>query len=173
VGLGLRRCPILNQDALLPKAVANGTREFAKNKGLEVVFFEPYPNGMADFAGILNKVKAARPDVLVVASIRLDDLVTITRQIREADLNVAMLSSLPYGLLPDYYQPFGRDAEFVYSGTFWEAGLPYPGNREFVAAYEKEFNRAPAVQSANSYAGCQLFAEAVRRRTCGAALLPC
>src|SRR5690242_3464889 len=38
-----------------------------------------------------------------------------------------------------------------------------PGNREFVAAYQKEFNRAPAVQSANSYAGCQIFAEAVRQ----------
>jgi branched-chain amino acid transport system substrate-binding protein len=41
--------------------------------------------------------------------------------------------------------------------------LPNPGNREFVAAYRKEFNRAPAVQSANSYAGCQIFAEAVRQ----------
>ena len=55
------------------------------------------------------------------------------------------------------------DAEFVYSGSFWEAGLPNPGNQEFVAAYQKEFNRAPAVQSANAYAGCQLFVEAVRR----------
>ena len=53
--------------------------------------------------------------------------------------------------------------EFVYSATFWEAALPNPGNREFVAAYEKEFNRAPAVQSANSYAGCQILMEAVRQ----------
>lgn len=28
---------------------------------------------------------------------------------------------------------------------------------------EKEFNRAPAVQSANSYAGCHILAEAVHR----------
>ena len=74
-----------------------------------------------------------------------------------------MLASLPYGLLPEYYQRLGTDAEFVYSATFWEAALPNPGNREFVAAYEKEFKRAPAVQSANSYAGCQIFVEAVRR----------
>jgi branched-chain amino acid transport system substrate-binding protein len=74
-----------------------------------------------------------------------------------------MLSSLPYGLLPEYYQRLGKDAEFVYSGSFWEAGLPNPGNREFVRAYEKEFNRAPAVQSANAYAGCQLLLAAVQR----------
>jgi ABC-type branched-subunit amino acid transport system substrate-binding protein len=40
---------------------------------------------------------------------------------------------------------------------------PNLGDREFVTAYEAEFKRAPAVQSANSYAGCQIFAEAVRR----------
>jgi branched-chain amino acid transport system substrate-binding protein len=82
---------------------------------------------------------------------------------KEQDLNIKMESSLPYGLLPEFYQRLGKDAEFVYSATFWEAGLPNPGNREFVAAYEKEFNRAPAVQSANSYSGCQILAEAVRR----------
>jgi len=32
-----------------------------------------------------------------------------------------------------------------------------------VAAYEKEFGRPPAVQSANSYAGCQILTEAIER----------
>ena len=155
---------VINQDgALVPNGVAKGARELAKKKGLDLVLFETLPNGTADFSGILNKVKAAKPDVLVVASIRIDDLVAITHQMRELDLNVRMLSSLPYGLLPDYYQRLGKEAEFVYSGTFWEAGLPNPGNQEFVAAYEKEFKRAPALQSANAYAGCRLFVEAVRR----------
>jgi branched-chain amino acid transport system substrate-binding protein len=161
---GLRTLAVINQDgALVPNGVAKGARELAKKKGLDLVFFETLPNGTADFSGILNKVKAANPDVLVVASIRIDDLVAITRQMRQLDLNVKMLSSLPYGLLPDYYQRLGKDAEFVYSGTFWEAGLPNPGNQEFVTAYEKEFNRSPVVQSANAYAGCRLFVESVRR----------
>lgn len=160
---GLRTVAILNQDALLPKAVAKGTSEVAKSKGLEVISFETYPDGTTDFSGILTKLKAAKPDVLVAASVRLDDLVAITRQMKEVDFNVKMLSSLPYGLLPEYYKRLGKEAEFVYSATFWEAALPNPGNQDFVAAYEKEFKRAPAVQSANSYAGCQIFVEAVRR----------
>ena len=160
---GLRTVAILNQDALLPKAVAKGTSEVAKSKGLEVISFETYPDGTTDFSGILTKLKAAKPDILVAASVRLDDLVAITRQMKEVDFNVKMLSSLPYGLLPEYYKRLGKEAEFVYSATFWEAALPNPGNQDFVAAYEKEFKRAPAVQSANSYAGCQIFVEAVRR----------
>lgn len=160
---GLRTVAILNQDALLPKAVAKGTSEVAKSKGLEVISFETYPDGTTDFSRILTKLKAAKPDILVAASVRLDDLVAITRQMKEVDFNVKMLSSLPYGLLPEYYKRLGKEAEFVYSATFWEAALPNPGNQDFVAAYEKEYKRAPAVQSANSYAGCQIFVEAVRR----------
>src|SRR5215467_4557951 len=160
---GLRTVAILNQDALLPKAVAKGTSEVAKQKGLEVVSSETYPDGTTDFATTLKKLKEAKPDVLVAASVRLDDLVAITRQMKEVDFNVKMLSSLPYGLLPEYYKGLGKEAEFVYSATFWEAALPNPGNQDFVAAYEKEFKRAPAVQSANSYAGCQIFVEAVRQ----------
>ena len=163
-GNGLKSVAVINQDALLPKAVAKGASDIAKRKGLEVVFFETYPSGTADFSPLITKIKAVNPDVLVAASVRLDDLVGITRQMKAADLNVKMLSSLPYGLLPEYYQQLGKDAEFVYSATFWEAGLPYPGNKEFVAAYEQEYKRAPAVQSANSYAGCQLFVEAVLTR---------
>ena len=160
---GLKRVAILSQDALLPSAVAKGTSDGARRLSLDVVLSERYATGTGDFSGVLNAVKAVNPEVFVAASIRLDDLVTITHKMKDLDLNVKMLASLPYGLLPEYQQRLGKDAEFVYSATFWEPALPNPGNQEFVAAYEKEFKRAPAVQSANSYAGCQIFAEAVRR----------
>jgi branched-chain amino acid transport system substrate-binding protein len=160
---GLKRVAVIKLDGLVANAAAKGASELAKKKGLELVFFETYPSGTTEFSSILNKVKAAAPDVLMAASVRLEDLVAITRQMRAVDLNVKMLSSVPYGLLPDYYTQLGKEAEYVYSGSFWETTLPYSGNREFVAAYEKEFNRTPAVQSAASYAACRLFAETIRR----------
>lgn len=160
---GLKTVAVIKLDGLVANAAANGAGELAKTKGLQLVFSETYSNGTTDFSGILNKVKAAKPDVLMAASVRLEDLVAITRQARELDLNVSMLSSVPYGLLPDYYKQLGKDAEFVYSGSFWETSLPYPGNQEFVTAYEKEFKRAPAVQSAGAYAACRLLTETVQR----------
>jgi branched-chain amino acid transport system substrate-binding protein len=160
---GLRTVAIVHQDALLPKAVAKGAGEAARQQGMTVVVSEAYRTGTADFSALVGSVKAARPDVLVAASIRLDDLVALTRRLKELDVDSKMATSLPYGLLPEFYERLGKDAEFVYSATFWEPALPNPGNQEFVAAYEAEFKRAPAVQSANSYAGCQILAEAVRR----------
>jgi len=160
---GLRTVAVIKLDGLVANAAANGAVELAKKKGLQVVFSETYPNGTTDFSGILSKVKTTKPDVFVAASIRLEDLVAITRQMKEMDLNVSMFSSIPYGLLPDYYKQLGKDAEFVYSGSFWETSIPYPGNQQFVAAYEKEFKRAPAVQSAGAYAACRLLAEAAQQ----------
>src|SRR6266581_1504301 len=160
---GLKTIAVLNEDGLVAKAAAKGAGELARKKNLDVVFSETYPKGTTDFSPLLNKVKAARPDAFVIGSQIFDELITMTRQMREIDLNVKMLSSLPYGGLPDYQKRLDKAAEFVYSSTFWEPSLPYPGNREFVTAYEKDFNRAPALQAANAYAGCQLFAEAARR----------
>jgi branched-chain amino acid transport system substrate-binding protein len=160
---GLKTLAVINDDILGGKTAAKGAIELAKKKGLNLVFSEMYPKGTTDFSGLLNQVKAAKPDVLMTASFVLDDLVAITRQMRELDLNVKMFGSPGYGALPDYYKRLGTSAEYVYSGSLWHPGLPTPGNQEFVTAYEQEFNRAPALQSVNGYAGCQLFVEAARR----------
>src|SRR5215469_14194202 len=54
-GNGLKPLALINQDALVPNAVAKGARELAKRNNLELVFSETYPNGIVDFSGILNK----------------------------------------------------------------------------------------------------------------------
>jgi branched-chain amino acid transport system substrate-binding protein len=159
---GLKTVAVIQQDALFTNAIIKGARALAKCKGLELNFLETYSTS-PDFSDLLNKVRAVEPDVLVAGSIRFEDLLAITRKMKELDLNIRMVGAVPYGQIPDYYKQLGKDAEFVYSGSFWEPGLAYPGNREFVAAYEKEFDHAPSLQSAGHYAGCQLLVDAIRR----------
>src|SRR5215208_647775 len=160
---GLKTVAVIQQDALVPNATIKGASALAKSKGLDLVFHETYRTSPSDFSELLNKAKAAKPDVLVAASIRFEDLLNITRKMKELDLNVRMVGAVPYGQIPDYYKQLGKDAEFVYSGSFWEPGLAFPGNQEFIAAYEKEFDHAPSIQSAGHYAGCQLLVDAMRR----------
>jgi branched-chain amino acid transport system substrate-binding protein len=160
---GLKTVAVIQQDALFTNAITSGARALAKRKGLELICLETYRASPGDFSDLVNKVSAAKPDVLVAGSIRFEDLLAITRKMKELDLNVRMVGAVPYGQIPDYYEQLGKDAEFVYSGSFWEPGLAYPGNQAFVAAYEKEFNHAPSVQSAAHYAGCRLLVDAIRR----------
>jgi branched-chain amino acid transport system substrate-binding protein len=160
---GLKTVAVIQQDALFTNAITKGARALAKRNGLELICLETYRTSPEDFSDLLTKVRAAKADVLVASSVRLEDLLAITRTMKEHDLNVRMVGAVPYGQIPDYYQQLGQDAEFVYSGSFWEPGLAYPGNQRFVAAYGKTFNRAPSVQSAAHYAGCELLLHAIRQ----------
>jgi branched-chain amino acid transport system substrate-binding protein len=159
---GLKTIALINVDTLPAKAVAKGALDLAKKKGLQVVFQETYPPGTTDFSAMLNKVKEIKPDLLVVNYVPAE-VIAITRQMKELDVNVKILSATPGAGFLDYQKALGNLAEFVYAGSYWDPSLPYPGNREFVAAYQNEFNHAPAFASTAAYAGCQLLVDAARR----------
>jgi branched-chain amino acid transport system substrate-binding protein len=174
---GLKTVALLNADIGFGRAAANGTIDLAKKKGLQVVFVDAYSRETTDFSTILIKVRAANPDVLVVATGGFEDLVAITRQMKALTVNPKM-TALTVGVeLPKFYEVLGRDAEFVYGGTSWlpelvalRAGglIPiarqYPGAREFVESYKREFPGADLSQlSAAGYGGCQILVEAIRR----------
>jgi branched-chain amino acid transport system substrate-binding protein len=173
---GLKTLALINLDDVFGRAVTQGTIELAKKKGLQVVFAEAYPEGNTDFSAILTKVRAANPDALGGAT-RFEDAVAITRQMKALNVNPRMVG-LTVGVdLPKFYEVVGRDAEFVYGSTQWlpelvevRAGglIPiarqYPGAREFVESYKREFPGADlSFHSAQGYGGCQILVEAIQR----------
>jgi branched-chain amino acid transport system substrate-binding protein len=81
------------------------------------------------------------------------------------------------GGFPRFYQLLGRDAEFVYGSSQWEAELvtlragglipiarQFPGAREFVESHRREFvGTELSYHSAAGYGSCQVLVEAIRR----------
>jgi branched-chain amino acid transport system substrate-binding protein len=140
------------------------------------VVVEAYPRKTTDFSAILGKVKAANPDV-VAAATYFDDSVAIMRQMKELDVNPRMYSATSGVNLPKFYERLGQMAEFVYGPTQWEPELvtlragglvpiarQYPGAREFVESYRKEFPGADlSYQTAQGYGACQILLEGIRR----------
>ena len=173
---GLKTVALIAEDTLFARAVAQGTVELARKKGLEVVSMEAYPKGATDFAALLTKVRTANPDVLAAATY-FDDAVAITRQLKELNVNPRMFAVTVGGDLLKFYETLGRNAEFVYGAAQWEPELvtlragglipiarQYPGAREFVEAYRKEFPGADfSYHSAGGYGGCQILVEAIKR----------
>jgi branched-chain amino acid transport system substrate-binding protein len=170
----LRSLAVIHEDTLLQKSIAQGAMELARKRGLQVVLAEAYPKGTTDFGGILGKVKAASPEVLAAAAY---DVVVITRLLKKLGINPKMFAATVEVALPEYYQSLGRDAEFVYGASVWEAELvtiragglipiarEYPGAREFVESHRKEFPGAEfSYHTANAYGTCQVLLEAIRR----------
>ncbi|HEX6080311.1 MAG TPA: amino acid ABC transporter substrate-binding protein [Methylomirabilota bacterium] len=159
---GLKTVAIINEDTLFPKASAAGTAEAAKKRGMQVVLQEAYPKGNTDFSALLVKIKAANPDV-IAAGTYFDDAVAITRQMKELNVNPKMFGLTVGGDLPEFYDLLKQNAEYVYGSTQWDETLPYPGQKEFLAAYTKKFKHEPSYHAAAGYAGCRLYAEAVKR----------
>jgi branched-chain amino acid transport system substrate-binding protein len=159
---GLKTVAVVNEDTLFSKAAASGAEELAKKKGLQIVFKEAYPKGNTDFSALLTKVKAANPDIIAAATY-FDDAVALTRQMKELAVNPKMFGVTVGGDLPEFYDTLKQNAEYIYGATQWEHVLPYPGNQEFFDAYKKDFGHEPSYHSAAGYAGCLVYAEAVRR----------
>jgi len=159
---GLKTVAVVNEDTLFSKAAAAGAVEIVKKKGLQVVFAEAYPKGNTDFSALLTKVKAANPDVLAAATY-FDDAVALTRQMRELNVNPKMFGVTVGGDLPEFYDTLKQNAEYIYGATQWEHTLPYPGNPEYFEAYKKDFGHEPSYHSTAGYAGCLIYAEAVKR----------
>jgi branched-chain amino acid transport system substrate-binding protein len=159
---GLKTIAILNEDTLFPKASASGTAELAKKAGLQIVFQEAYPKGNQDFSAILTKVKASNADVLAAATY-FDDAVAVTRQMKELNVNPKMFGVTVGGDIPKFQELLKQTSEYVYGSTQWESVLPYAGATEFFEAYKKEFGQEPSYHSAAGYAGCTLYAEAVKK----------
>src|SRR6059036_984397 len=159
---GLKTVAVINEDTLFSKAAAAGATDLAKKKGMQVVFTEAYPKGNTDFSALLTKVKSLNPDI-VAAATYFDDAVALTRQMRELDVSPKAYGVTVGGDLPEFYDTLKANAEYVYGATQWEHVLPYPGNHEFFGAYKKEFGHEPSYHSAAGYAGCLIYAEAVKR----------
>ena len=159
---GLKTVAIVYEDTLFAKTSAVGAADLARKRGMQVVIQEGYPKGHTDFSALLTKIKALNPDVLA-ASTYFDDAIAITRQMKELNINPKMYGLTVGGDLPEFYNLLKQNAEYVYGSSQLEGGLAYPGQREFLAAYQKKFSREPVYHSASGYAGCLIYAEAVKR----------
>ena len=160
---GLKTVAIINEDTLFPKASAAGTAEAAKKRGMQVVLQEAYPKGNTDFSALLVKIKAANPDV-IAAGTYFDDAVAITRQMKELNVNPKMFGLTVGGDLPEFNDLLKQNAEYIYGSTQWDESLPYPGQKEFLAAYKAKFKgQEPSYHTAAGYAGCLIYAEAVKK----------
>ena len=159
---GLKTIAIVNEDTLFPKATVVGTEELAKKRGLQVVLREAYPKGNTDFSALLVKIKAVNPDIIAAATY-FDDAVAITRQMKELNVNPKMFGVTVGGDIPEFYTLLKQNAEYVYGSTQWDEVLPYPGQKEFLSAYQKRFKHEPSYHAAAGYAGCLIYAEGVKR----------
>ena len=161
-----RRAAILGANVPFSADAADGFKAYAQKIGLPVVHFELFPMTLGDYNSLLSKVKAKKPDVLLVGSHSLVAIRTV-KALKEIDFS-------PWGVffsygptVPDFVDSLGKDAEYIFAASEWTPNLPYRDDffgsaRDFYGQYVKRYNRSPDFVEAASVAGALIQQQAVR-----------
>lgn len=96
------------------------TRVYAEEKGMEVVFFESYPEGATNVSALISKIKASSPDV-VFGGTHEADAILIARQAQTAGLSPKLFGLSVGPTTPSFIKTLGDASEGVVGATPWSA----------------------------------------------------
>lgn len=147
-----------------------GVLEDAKRYGMKVVIDDKLPRDLSDMTQILTKVKALRPDLLIVSG-HSKGAATATRQIGEMKIAVPMIA-LTHCEAANVTGKFGTTANGFLCSTQWAETLTYKDgmfgsaaeyNKEFKSTFKAYANRTVPYQTAQASAAVYVFKDALER----------
>jgi len=164
-GKGVKIAQAFEQDAF-SQDVRLGILDAAKETGSEIIIDDKLPKELNDMAATLAKVKATKPDVLVVSG-HTKGALTAIRQIAEMKVDVPMLA-MTHCDAAKLSKQHGKNAQYAlcasqrhktltYKDKWFKDGITYD------ADFTKMFGYAPPYQAAESSAALLVFKDAFER----------
>jgi len=115
-----------------------GVMEDAKKFGMKIVIDDKLPRDLSDMAATLTKVKAVKPDILVISG-HSKGAATAARQIKEMKIDVPMIA-MTHCEAAKVIKKFGASTNDFLCPTQWAETLSYSGKYFGSAAdYDKLF----------------------------------
>lgn len=146
--------------------VRAGVIDDINRHGMQLVIDDKLPPELNDMSATLTKVRALRPDVLIVSAHAKGPALAL-RQMKDMQVNVPMLA-MTHCDAAQIIDKFGKDAEFSVCASQWDRALSYKDKwfgtaEEYAQAFETEFNYAPPYQAAESTASVLVYVDAIER----------
>lgn len=146
--------------------VRAGVLEDMKRHGMKVVVDDKLPPELNDMSATLTKVKALRPDLLLISGHDKGASLAI-RQLADQRVNVPMLA-LTHCDSARIAENFGAAAEYALCAAQWASTLKYAdplfgSASDYAALYEATYGEVAPYQAAESSAAVQVFADAFER----------
>ena len=164
-GKPVRIAQAFEQDAF-SQDVRIGVMEAAKRTKSKIVIDDKLPKELNDMAATLAKVKAVKPDVLVVSG-HSKGALTAIRQISEMKVDVPMLA-MTHCDASKLAKQHGDKSEFALCASQWHKTLTYKDKffgdgMKYDADFTKAYGYAPPYQAAESSAALLVFKDAFER----------
>jgi branched-chain amino acid transport system substrate-binding protein len=159
---GLRKLALIGPDTAFGHSLVDAVPEIARGFGQSIVYTEFYPARASDFASVIEKVKAANPDVLLAMAFP-NDSIGVLRQLKQSNYAPKIVYEAVGASDPRYVESAGKDVNGVFSVTAWDPDARTPENAAFKAGYRAEFKREPDYHSASNYSSLEVLSAALKR----------
>jgi branched-chain amino acid transport system substrate-binding protein len=118
---------VLGENEPFSKEVAAGGAEYAKEKGLTVVYQELYPTGTQDVSALLTNIKAKNPDIVLGAG-HLQDALLIVKQAKDLGVSPKAMGFSVGPSSPEFRENLKGNADYIFGATQWTEALKYNGD---------------------------------------------
>lgn len=145
------------------KGFAGQWRALAEKNGYKIVLDEPYPSTTTDLSPVVQKIRRARPDVLMLVS-NAADAILLTNTL--ADYKVKLKAIIASGgghADPSFLKATGNNARYLFDIVEWETDVNKPGVKEINEKFKARYGYNLAGESVDAYLAMHVIKDALER----------
>ncbi len=145
------------------KGFATQWKKLAESAGYKVVLDEPYPSTTTDLSPVVQKIKRANPDVLMLVS-NAADAILLTNTIAEYKVKVkAIIASGGGHADPSFMKAVGKNAQYLFDIVEWETDINKPGAKEANDKYKAKNGENLTGEAVDAYLAMYVIKDALER----------
>jgi len=151
---------------------AKALRASFEERGIELVYDQPYDSTATDFKPMLSMVKEAKPDMIMAVSY-LTDAGLLARQAAELRVNVMAYMGQAGGYtMPEFVELAGEHANYIFTTANWSplaawkgtlAGVEWTNQKYYEGYLASSLGREADYHGAQGYAAWQVALDALVR----------
>ena len=162
---GARTVALVWEDTAFPAATAQGIRDAARTRGLDLVMEQAYAAGGADHEALAAMARDAGADLFIGGGYT-DDAIAFAKAVAAVDYR-PLLTSLLLASGETFIDEVGAAGRCVISNSAWDPTIRTEGyiatSEEFVRRYEAAYDTMPVYQAASAFGAVELLAEGINR----------
>ncbi|MGD8369340.1 MAG: ABC transporter substrate-binding protein [Desulfobacterales bacterium] len=145
------------------KGFAGQWEKLAKQAGYKVVLDEPYPSTTTDLSPVVQKIRRARPDVLLLVS-NAADAILLTNTMAEYRVRPkAIICSGGGHADPSFLKATGKNAQYMFDIVEWETDINKAGAKAANEKYKAKYGQNLTGEAVDAYVAMYVLADALER----------
>lgn len=145
------------------KGFAGQWKTLAEQAGYQVVLDEPYPSTATDLSPVVQKIRRARPDVLMLVS-NAADAILLTNTLAEYKVKLkAIVASGGGHADPSFLKATGKNAQYLFDIVEWETDINKPGAKAANDKFKQKHGQNLTGEAVDAYLAMYVLKDALER----------